>query len=152
PLAHLIGSVVFGYLLTHQKNLFVFAHLFVHRFTKRFSELYFSHRLFIVVDCISLSKKYSTQTYYKKSTFLNPCVSKLRKFRQPGIEVSDSLRTLPVGFIAALHIVGNSPHLENRHIEMLCCPEYGSPLHAFDIGRQPLHNVSDSTFIAMHRI
>src|SRR5690606_35604335 len=47
-LADFISAIILGDFLTHQKNLFVFTHFFAHGFAKRFSELYFSHQLYIV--------------------------------------------------------------------------------------------------------
>src|SRR5690606_40199939 len=42
-LAHFVSTVILSYFFTHQKYSFIFAHFFVQCFTKRFSELYFSH-------------------------------------------------------------------------------------------------------------
>src|SRR5690606_10318886 len=74
------------------------------------------------------------------------------KSLQPGVEVCVSLSELPVGLVAAFHMVGYGPHLQHGYVEMCCCLEYGRSLHTFDVGRKPLHNLRDGKVIAMHRV
>ena len=45
-LRHFIRALIFGNFFAHDEHALVLAHLFAHSFTKRFSELYFSHYYF----------------------------------------------------------------------------------------------------------